>query len=342
MKHCGLGPSNSMRRMRWLAGMGLAVTAVPQAAWAHERWFVAATQTGAAPEFFRSFHWLQVVAVFVIIAALVGARFLDKTLRTFRFAGGLTRLIARLSPWMPTLVGVATGITLILAGLDRTILAAHLVAPDTLLGTVLVVAELLAGVALVLGFGTRLAAVAAIGLVVWGVAHFGLRGVESVAYVGVACFLLVWGRGRLSLGSIFSRIMFALDTAHIKPVALSIMRILCGVALVWGALDKVIHPEFHMALLGLFENNPYAFAQLLLPSLSQEVYLLIMASVEMTLGLLLVTGWMLRATALLLAMTFVGFVTMFGWADLVGHLPYIAAFLTFAVLGKTVERHEQL
>lgn len=332
-----------MRLGKVVSVIGTAVLAtLPTAALAHERWFVAAERTGAPSAFFRSFHWLQVVAVLVVVAALVGAQFLDKTLRTFRFAGGLTRLVARLSPWMPTVVGVATGATLIVAGLGRTIIAPHLLAPDTILGTVLVVVELLAGVALVLGFGTRVAAGAIIALVVWGVAHFGLRGVESVAYVGVAIFLLIWGRGRLSLGSIFSRIMFALDTAHMKPVALSVMRILCGVALVWGALDKVLHPEFHFVLLDIFENNPYSFAQLMLPSLSKEVYLLMMASVEMTLGLLLVTGWMLRATALVLAGTFVIFVAWFGTKDLVGHLPYIAAFLTFVVLGKTVERQERL
>lgn len=325
----------------WRAAAGwVALLALPLPVLAHERWFVQPEVVGATPPFFRSWQWQFIPAFLACVITLVLFQRADHWLRSLQFGRLFTVTASRIRPWAPTIVGLITAGGVLSAAFQRTALAPDLVVPDTTLGTMIVLVEFGIAVALVLGFGVRIAAVALIGIAVWSFAFAGLLAVQNMVYIGLGIFLLLWGRGRLSLGAAFSQIMFSFDTAHMRPVALSVLRILTGVTLLWAGIDKLVHPELHMALLSAFSENPYTFLHVLAPWVSRDTYLLSMATGEITLSLLLVTGWLLRCVALFLLATFVVFTIWFGWKDLIGHLPFIAAFLVFLSFGRTQERQE--
>lgn len=339
-----------MRRTAALLGGSLsaALFSFPAVALAHERWFVDPATVGETPAFFRTFGLHAAVAAIGIVLALVVAKLLDRWLRAMQFGTGLSSTLARLAPWVPLPIAWATAALLVSVALNRALLAPHLVLPDTPSGTALVIAQLLTAAALALGLFTRLGAGALIVFAVWSFALFGLPAVENLMYLGVGFFLFVWGRGRLSLGAVFSRVVFAMDTAHMKPVALSVLRIVTGAALAWGAADKLIHPEFHLQLIADHASwNPlWLIRASVWPSLSEELYLFCAAAVEMGAALLLISGWLLRPVAGGLFLLFI-LSTIFlpGGElvrDLVGHLPYMGAMLAFLVLGKTVERSDRL
>ncbi len=325
----------------------MALFSFPRVAAAHERWFVDGA-TAPAPATFASYGVHAAVAAVAIVLLLAVARLLDRWLRTMQFGSGAAAAMGRSAPWAPLVVGWSVAVVLVSVALDRALLAPHLTLPDTPSATALVVAQLLTAAAFLLGLFTRVGAGALIVFAVWSFAQFGLPAVENLLYLGIGFFLFVWGRGRLSLGAVFSRVVFAMDTAHMKPVALSVLRIVVGAALVWGAADKIIHPELHLQLLADHPSwNPLSLIRATVwPSLGEELYLFCAAMVEVAAGLLLMSGWLLRPVAAgLLALFVISPLFLFGrerTVDIIGHLPFMAAMLTFVLLGKTVERSDRL
>lgn len=316
--------------------------ALPLTAWAHERWFVADPGTGA-PAFFREFGWHLPVAVLLGVLVLIAAKIIDAWLRRLQFGKTATLSLSRLAGFVPFTIGLATAVVLIASALDRALLAPHLILSDTPSGTALVIAQLAVAAALILGLFARMAAGGLIVLAVWSFAQFGLPAVENLIFIGIGLFLFVWGRGRLALGAVFSRIVFAMDTAHMKPVALSVLRIVTGIALVWGGIDKLWHPELHLAVIqGFADWNPLVLARAVWPSLGENLYVFLLAAAEITIGLLVLCGWLLRPVAALVILLFLFFSLFFPIADLIGHLPYLAVFLGFVLLGKSIERSDRL
>ncbi|TAK05595.1 DoxX family membrane protein [Patescibacteria group bacterium] len=332
------------RLRRWGTAVATAAAfAFPVVARAHERWFVGGA-VGETPAFFRSFGWHIPIAIVAALLVLVAARIVDGWLRRLQFGRGASVSLARTAPFVPLAVGLATAVVLAVSALGRTLLAPHLALPDTSSGTALVIAQLVIAALLVLGLFARVAAGGLIVLVVWSFALHGVPAVENLFFLGVGFFLFVWGRGRLALGAVFSRIVFAMDTAHMKPVALSVLRIVTGLALLWGGIDKLWHPELHLALIAAHAAwNPLVILRSTIwPALSENLYLFMIAAVEIVIACLLLTGWLLRPLAAFLALLFCVSAIFLPVSDLTGHLPYIAVFLGFVLIGKSVERSDRL
>ncbi|MEK7073592.1 MAG: hypothetical protein AAB974_04135 [Patescibacteria group bacterium] len=292
----------------------------------------------------NSFGWHIPIALVAAILTLVAARFIDGRLRRLQFGRGAASSLARTAPFVPLGIGIATAAVLVVAALSRTLLAPHLPLPDTESGTALVIVQLAVATALVLGLFARAAAGGLIVLVVWSFALHGIPAVENLFYLGVGFFLFVWGRGRLALGAVFSRIVFAMDTAHMKPVALSVLRIVTGLALLWGGIDKLWHPELYLAAIAAHAawNPLVVIRSTVWPALSENLYLFMIATVEMTIACLLLTGWLLRPLAAVLVVMFIIPAIFLPFSDVIGLLPYIAVFLGFFLIGKSVERSDRL
>ncbi len=329
---------------RWGTAAALAAGFVfPAVAQAHTRWFVDGP-AGETPLFFRSFGWHIPIAVAAAACVLVAARFFDAWLRRLQFGRSAVQSLTRVAQFLPLLIGIAVAAVLVASALSRTLLAPHLPLPDTGSGTALVIVQLVIAAALILGLFARLAAGGLIVLVVWSFALHGLPAVENIFYIGIGLFLFVWGRGRLALGAVFSRIVFAMDTAHMKPVALSVLRIVTGLALLWSGIDALWHPEFHLALLAANAawNPLVVIRSTIWPALSENLYVFLFAAAEITFACLMLTGWLLRPVAVVLAVAFCVSAIFLPGTELLGHLPYIAVFLGFVVIGKSVERADRL
>ncbi len=148
----------------------------------------------------------------------------------------------------------------------------------------------------------------------------------------------------MALGAVFSRIVFAMDTAHMKPVALSVLRIVTGLALLWGGIDMWWHPESSLSLIAAqAAGNPLNMIRSTLwPALSENLYLFLIATAEIIMACLLITGWLLRPLAVVLMVLFCVSAVFLPTAALLGRLPYIAVFLGFVLIGKSVERSDRL
>lgn len=330
-------------RRRWAAAAAALAVIFPKVAQAHERWFVAGA-VGETPGFFRGFGWHVPIAFAAAALALVVARLADAWVRRLQFGRGLAASLMRTAPYVPLCIGIAVAAVLTASALSRSLLAPHLALPDTGSGTALVVVQLAIAAALILGLFTRLAAGGLIVLAVWSFALHGVAAVENVFFLGVGFFLFVWGRGRFALGAVFSRIVFAMDTAHMRPVALSVLRVVTGVTLLWAGIDKLWHPELHLALIASHADwNPLVIIRATVwPALSENLYLFVVAAIELTIALLVLAGWLLRPLAALLVILFCLSAIFLPISDLVGHMPYIAVFFGFFLVGKSVERSDRL
>lgn len=292
-------------------------------------------------ELFRSVGWHVPIAVGVGAFTLVIARIADRWMRRMQLGRRAAARMARFAGFAPLAVGWAMAAVLVVAALDRTLLVSHLSLPDTVVGTALVIAELAIAAMLALGLFARVAAGGLIVLVVWSFAQFGVPAVENVFFLGVGFFLFVWGRGRFALGAVFSRIVFAMDTAHMKPVALSVLRIMTGAALLWAGIGVFLHPDVRLAALAA-GTDPLVVIRDFWPSLDAGLLVFVCAAGELTAAFLLLFGWLLRPAALCLAVLFAVAALFPSAGGFVGHLPYMVVFLGFVLLGKSAERAERL
>ena len=101
--------------------------------------------------------------------------------------------------WMPLVIGVHMGVTLLVSGVNRQLFIPNLLLPENLLGGLLGMVEIAIALSFIYGALARPAA-AALG-VTWiiGTLVFGpLRLVEHTEILGVAFFLFATGRGPLA------------------------------------------------------------------------------------------------------------------------------------------------
>lgn len=265
-------------------------------------------------------NWTAIgVAVFVFAACVL----LDRGARRLRATRLIANRLRRLYSWTPTILGIFTGIGLAAFALERAILAFNLPAPDTLAGTILVAVEFGAAVLLVLGFLSRLAAASIMVLFVAGFIWHPVADVLNlIHFLGIAVFIFAWGRGRLSLGSVFSRLV-ASAPSHIRPAATLALRITLGLNLIIWAVENVIRTEL-----------PTQIVYQIIPGLTLQQHLFYLSLAEAMLGLLMLFGILLRPLAFFLTIILaVGAVFFSSFV----FLPYIGIAAALAILGRSGE-----
>lgn len=319
------GVSRFTTQVLLLAGVGFAYA---RAAAAHEKWFVSAATQGGISPFFRTpaAAPLAFVAVMTLVVGLLvwrGRRLQNRV--------PLPRAIA---VWMPTIVGVAVGISMLAAALERTVFAPNLHIPDGVFGSWVVVFQSVIALALIFGLGARAASLGILLLSVLSVVWFGWDAFDYLNMIGIGIFLFVWGRGAWSAGALFGKVFFAFDMSPFRAIAFLVLRVLFGVTLCVLGIEKILHPDMHMAVLALFPtHNPYTFYHGFLSFLTPDWYLLISAVVEIGAGVLLACGVLLRQLSLFLLIPFLLYPFFFGAGELLGHLPIIATLFACALAG---------
>ena len=196
------------------------------------------------------------------------------------------------------------------------------------LGFVLLVVEGVCGVLLLVGFGTRVAAVALALLGVVAMMPFNFESIlEQVHILGIAIFLFITGRGAVSIDRVF-RQQRALKVAEAPAVALTLLRVCMGVGIAFGALtEKLLDPDLANALL---TERPYlnivaGFG------VSNGQFAYVAGLIELVIGWSScqdssrVRSW--RVGAAIFTIT----VPVFGWLELLGHLPYFGIMLTLFI-----------
>ena len=225
----------------------------------------------------------------------------------------------RLLSWVPLVIGVHMGVTLLVGGVSRQLFVPNLELPVNLLGGVLGMVEIAIALSFIYGALARPAA-AALGLT-WllGMLLFGpLRLVEHTEILGVAFFLFATGRGPLAFD-------MALEKLHkpigpLIPYAVPVLRIALGIGLTVVAFTEKLW-NIPMGLTFLSDHNFNFFPYIGLTSIDDTKFLLIAGTVELLVGLMLIAGTYVRLVILVTLIPFNLTLPFLGWRELVGHLP---------------------
>jgi len=221
--------------------------------------------------------------------------------------------------WVPLVIGVHMGVTLLVSGVSRQLFVPNLELPVNLLGGVLGMVEIAIALSFIYGALARPAA-AALGLT-WalGTLVFGpLRLIEHTEILGIAFFLFATGRGPLAFDMALDRLNR--PGASLIPYAVPVLRIALGVGLTVVAFTEKLW-NIPMGLAFLAEHHFNFFPYIGLPVIDDTKFLLIAGAVELLVGLMLIAGTYVRLIIIVTLIPFNLTLPFLGWRELVGHLP---------------------
>ncbi|MEO8579645.1 MAG: DoxX protein [Gemmatimonadales bacterium] len=289
----------------------------------HERWFLDDSKFPVQFGTWSSPHSLIPIAVAVGITLVATIIFRARGRHSVipgPIAFGMPwENYVRLLTWVPLVIGVHTGVTLLVSGVNRELFIPNLVLPVNLLGGVLGMIEIAIALAFIYGALARPAA-AALGLTwIIGAVVFGpWRLLEHTEILGIAFFLYATGRGPLAFD-------MALEKLHrpvraLIPYAVPVLRVSLGIGLVLVALSEKIW-NIPMGLAFLAEHNFNFFPYIGMPGIDDTKFVLIAGAVELIVGMMLIAGTYVRLVIIVTLIPFNLTLPFLGWQELVGHLP---------------------
>ena len=238
----------------------------------------------------------------------------------------------RLLSWMPLVIGLHAAVPLLVAGVQLQLFVPNLSLPYNFFGGLIALAEIVIALSFVYGAGTRIGA-AALGLV-WftGAIWFGpLLLLEHTLFLGVAFFMFVMGRGPAALDMTLQRFHRPLD--RLVPRAVPALRVLTGIGIVVLAFtEKLWNVPMGVEFLERYPLN--FFPAIGFEGISDAEFIVIAGTVELTFGLLLISGAFVRLMTLILWVPFNLTLPFLGWRELVGHLPIYGIMALIVIWGE--------
>jgi hypothetical protein len=289
---------------------------------AHETWF-----TDRRPGYSWDFvaHPATIVAiVLVLVTALVwrlAASRLPRPELPFLVPLG------RLSPWIPRLLGLHAGVSLLSQAASGSYLAPSLELPDNWFGTFLAVLEAVTGIWLIAGYRIRPAAWLLVIAGPLGVLGYGLIPLlERIDLLGIALFLAILPPDDRTPGGRVEAEPPRLATALFS------LRLLVGGALVVLAFtEKLARPDLAIAFL---ERYPaFNILHTMGFDISNEAFIRLSGAVELLFGLLIISGALPQVAVIVAGIPFNATLFFLGASELIGHLPVYGAMLVLLVYG---------
>ena len=287
----------------------------------HERWFGPSYPGGDWGFYFST---LPLVLTLGVVVVSVAWRLV--ALRVDRPELGVLEPLAAFSPWVPRLLGVHLGVSLLALAATGAFLTPAVADLDGLVGGALLLGEAALGVWLISGFRLRAAAALTLALgPVLGLTAGVAALAECANLAAVAAFLVVVPPGPDAHGA-------ARPSATRLRWALLLLRLGVGTALVSLAFtEKFTNPEMALHILADYpELNVLALAGL---PVSDTTFVVVAGTVELLFGLLVVSGALPQVAVLVAMVPFNATLALFGQTELVGHLPVYGVFLALLVYG---------
>jgi uncharacterized membrane protein YphA (DoxX/SURF4 family) len=151
--------------------------------------------------------------------------------------------------------------------------------------------------------------------------------VERIEFLGIALYLAVVGRRKLSLDALRHR---SREAMSMNPAAVGLLRLCAGLAMVVGSLtEKLLAPEVAQEFLRRYP----AFNVLERAGVSDHTFADAVGAIELALGLILLAGIGTRLAVLAAVVPFNLTLFFFGVTELIGHLPIYGIFLVLLVEG---------
>jgi uncharacterized membrane protein YphA (DoxX/SURF4 family) len=279
----------------------------------HVKWF---TDPARHPTDWSLLLSLPVIIAFVVAVGASGAAFVIEhrveepaVMKTFdRFA--------RIAP---TALGIHVGVALIASALLGILFSPNLRPDDDLLGHAVLVIEAMCGLMLLLGLATRAAAILLALLGVIAMAPFSFESIlENVHILGIALFFFIVGRGPYSLDRLRG-VKPPIRHDEAPTWALTLLRLCLGFGIAFTALtEKLLDPELAKALL---DQKP--FLNIARPfGIDDPQFAYLAGLTELVIGVVIMSGQLTRPVMAIGAVLFTITVPVFGWSELLGHLPF--------------------
>lgn len=225
--------------------------------------------------------------------------------------------------WVPVILGIHAAVALLANGIQGSLFASN-DQLEGLLSNWIGLAEIMIALSLFYGGFTRAAAVLIGFLWIVGIDLLGLKPMlESIQYLGFACFFYLAGRGPYSI----DRILFP----HLEPgitytgYALLFLRLAVGLNLVvFGFTQKLANIPFASSLL---EQHTF----LNFTTLPNEIFVLVAGGLEVLAGILIFLGIFPRTVGLLTLICINASLTISNWNELIDYFPTYGALAVLLI-----------
>lgn len=290
--------------------------------WAHETWFTD-HRPGYSWDFVTHPASLAVIAAAVVVALAwraVGRRLPSPELPFLAPLGNL-------APWMPRILGIHAGVSLLSQAASGSYLAPALELPSGAFGTFLAVVEALIGIWLIAGYRVAPAAWLLVALGPLGMLGYGVIPIlERVDLLGIALFL-----GFLPPDDSRPGGQVEVNPARTALALLSLRLLVGGALVVLAFTEKLARPELARAFL---EDFP-AFNILEAAGLGvgDDAFIRVAGGVELLFGLLVISGALPQIAVIIAGIPFNATLFYLGTSELIGHLPIYGAMLVLLVYG---------
>jgi len=238
------------------------------------------------------------------------------------------RVLERSAGYGPLVLRLHLGVALIVAAIFDLLFVPSLHLEEKgALGAAILVLEGIAGVSLLLGLATRVGAIVLAVLGVIAMQPFDFESIlEQVHILGIAVFLFLIGGGRLSLDRVRG-VQPPIEHDLVPMAALGALRILMGFGIAYTALtEKLLDPALAQSLI---ERYPQVALNRHV-GVSDAAFIWAAGTTELTIGLVIMSGQLTRPVMAVGAVLFTSTLFVFGWAELLGHLPFFGImFLLF-------------
>lgn len=297
---------------------------------AHAPWF-----TEGEPPFALSFA-VQPLSLVALGTAVVLAVVWRVAARRFpRPELPFLDLLGRLGPWVPRLLAIHAGVSLLALAARLEYFVPTLRLPDTWWGIGLGILEGIVGVWLVSGWKVRPAAfllviAGPLGMVGYGV----LPILERADLLAVGLFLVLLPPDDARPGG-----TIVVDPERIR-VALFGLRVIAGSTLILLAYtEKLARPELTLEFLDRYPafNVLHLLGGRFGFEVSDLVFLQFAAGMEILFGLLLISGALPQLTVIAAGIPFNATLFSLGATELIGHLPLYGAMLALLVYGSRAD-----
>lgn len=288
---------------------------------AHARWF-ADHATGGEWSFFFSPVPLALTAG--VVAVAVVWRLVARRLPTPELP--LLAPLGRLAPYVPRLLGIHMGVSLLAFSVTGAFLTPSLPLEDVPGGVLAGVVQGAVGIWLITGARLRPAALAVVLLgppVLLAAGPVAL--LETADTLAVALFLAVLPPSDRTFGRVTP------SEAHLRW-AVFLLRLFVGVALITLAFsEKLTNPQLARNLLAEYPqmNLPEALGV----PVPVDVFVAFAGASEILFGLLILSGALPQVTVLVALVPFNLTLLVFGTTETIGHLPVYGVFLALLVYG---------